>query len=140
MQAVDALPVLSAKELISPPEQHRACVVLGQLAHSYIHGGSVPWASADKPGSKAVEDTSGKPAVLPAGVAVPWLQVCGALGLPPVLTAMLDLWNWRRPIGAAFEPSELECISTTTGTSAEVTPHRARLPRNGSERLRNGRS
>ena len=88
------------------------------------------------------QDTAGKPTVLPASLAVPWLKVNGALvretpllsqvytkndqftkigsgqrlgklrkqrrflqGMPMVLTAMLDLWNWRRPQGAAFSPA-----------------------------------
>jgi hypothetical protein len=108
--AVDALP------LIDPPREleqlRRACVVLGQLSHSYIHGGSVPWDSVDEAKGMVIQDTDGKPTVIPAALAVPWLRVNGALGLPPVLTAMLDLWNWRRPPGAAFSPEEMRCIST----------------------------
>lgn len=109
-KAVDALP------LIEPPrevaELQRACVVLGQLSHSYINGGSVPWESIDEAKSMEIDDIAGKPTVLPPALAVPWLKVNGALGMPPVLTAMLDLWNWRRPQGAAFSPEEVECIST----------------------------
>ena len=107
--AVDALP------LIDPPRDleqlRRACVVVG-LSRSCINGGSVPWDSVDETRGMEVQDTDGKPKVLPAALAVPWLRVTGALGLPPVLTAMLDLWNWRRPPGAAFSPEEMRCIST----------------------------
>ena len=115
-EAVDALP------LIEPPrdllELRRACVVLGQLSHSYIHGGSVPWDSVDEVRGMEVQDKSGKPTVLPATLAVPWLKVNGALGIPLVLTAMLDLWNWRRPQGAAFTPQEMECISSRESSVA----------------------
>ena len=70
-----------------------------------------------------IEDVDGKPTVLPASLAVPWLKVCGSLGMPPVLTAMLDLWNWKRPKGADFTPAEMTCISTQTGTAAEIQFH-----------------
>lgn len=44
--AVDALPVLEPPREL--PQLRRACVILGQLSHSYINGGSVPWASVDE--------------------------------------------------------------------------------------------
>lgn len=62
---------------------------------------------------------------LPAALAVPWLRVCVELGLPPVLCAsVVDMWNWvPPPPGAPFEPAQLSCISTMTGTQAEVMFH-----------------
>lgn len=42
-------------------------------------------------------DGPGVPAALPAKLAVPWVAVSGALGMPPVLTyATCNLLNWRR--------------------------------------------
>lgn len=71
-----------------------------------------------------IQDVDGKPTVLPPSLAVPWLKVCGSLGMPPVLTAMLDLWNWKRNAkGADFTPAEMSCISTQTGTTAEIQFH-----------------
>ena len=70
------------------------------------------WGSVDEGKGVEIPDTASKPKRLPPALAVPWLKVCGALGLPPVLTAMLDLWNWRRPQGAAFAPEDMKCIST----------------------------
>eukprot|EP01046_Picozoa_sp_COSAG06_P009622 COSAG06_NODE_504_length_14946_cov_34.563750_15_plen_182_part_00 len=52
-KAVDALPVIDPPRELA--ELRRACVVLGQLSHSYIHGGSVPWASVDEANGTEIE-------------------------------------------------------------------------------------
>lgn len=131
--AVDALPLIAAEGLESLPELRRASWVLGALACSYLNGDFVPWEKIEDAEAEPV-DVTGAPGdrVLPACVAVPWLHVCGKLGLPPVLTASaVDLWNWQPnqefrstiDTAAEFVPANLECISTMTATKAEVMFH-----------------
>jgi len=52
-KVVDALPVIDPPRELA--ELRRACVVLGQLSHSYIHGGSVPWTSVDEANGTEIE-------------------------------------------------------------------------------------
>eukprot|EP01052_Picozoa_sp_SAG31_P013815 SAG31_NODE_841_length_11595_cov_3.739388_9_plen_384_part_00 len=99
---VEALPVLeTAAGLTTPEELRRASWVLAALAHSYVNGRNVPWAALggdDEPSApRALPE--GELRRLPAGLAVPWFEVCGRLGMPPVFTAATaDLWNWREVV------------------------------------------
>lgn len=45
-------------------------------------------------------------------------QVCEALGLPTVLTAALDLWNWKKARGG-WQPRSLSALSLMTGSDTE---------------------
>ena len=61
---------------------------------------------------------------LPPQLSVPWYFICSKLGLPHVLTATLDLWNWKlKNDKLPIDILNLTCISTMTGTSAEIYFH-----------------
>nr|ARO50091.1 indoleamine 2,3-dioxygenase [Yamagishiella unicocca] len=61
-------------------ELWRAYLLLSFLAHAYV------WCEPGPP-----------PSSLPAVLAVPWVRVAAAVGMPPVLTyATYNLYNWRR--------------------------------------------
>ncbi len=142
--AVDALPVCSAESLRSEPQLRRAYIVLCQLLHSYVHHPNVPWERLDPQGPPppppSTSHDSGVRRV-PRQLAVPLLQVCARLGLPPVLTAAVDLWNWRRrrpgdwgeeedgdrgqgvQAAGALRLDDLEIVSTMTGTDTEKYFH-----------------
>ena len=106
--AVDrALPVDPlAVAALSPAEQRRAYVLFASVAHSYVNGGSVPWAKLDSTSataSAAVAPSAAMPE-LPAQLAAPWRAVCAELGVPCVFIATgMDLWNamplrwWQQP-------------------------------------------
>src|SRR5439155_17857262 len=76
---LDSLPPLDTAPLETDAELERAMLLLSYFGHGYVWGAS--------------------PAIdrIPAGVAVPWHEVAGRLGRPPVLSyASYALHNWRR--------------------------------------------
>lgn len=96
---VAALPIISTAGLSSGAELRRAYVLLGQIVHSWVHGGKVLWPGHDplsiSDDASAVTAETGLP-VVPAQLAVPWYQVCKALGMPLILCAAgCDMWNYR---------------------------------------------
>ena len=81
-EPVDPLAVAA----LGPSEQRRAYVLFAAIAHSYVNGGSVPWAkldSASATASPAVASSAPMPE-LPAQLAAPWRAVCAELGVPCV--------------------------------------------------------
>lgn len=61
---------------------------------------------------------------IPPQLATPWFTICCKLDLPFILTAALDLWNWR--VKDSNEPislSNLTLISSMTGTDTETYFH-----------------
>ena len=69
-EPVDPLAVAA----LGPSEQRRAYVLFAAIAHSYVNGGSVPWAkldSASATASPAVASSAPMPE-LPAQLAAPW--------------------------------------------------------------------
>ena len=112
------------------------------MAHSYLNGHAVPWhlvegSGADEAAVKREMAGGGPRRRLPSQLARPWCAVCRSLGLPPILTAALDLWNWKwrrtkttaagtvRVIaeGKTIIHENVQCISTMTGTESEVNFH-----------------
>ena len=78
--------------------------------HSYANGRKVPWhflGHDDEVKHTVISplNRNAKPLLaankdevrvqIPRQIAVPFSEVCEKLGLPPVLTAAMDLWNWR---------------------------------------------
>ena len=109
-EPVDPLAVAA----LGPSEQRRAYVLFAAIAHSYVNGGSVPWAkldSASATASPAVASSAPMPE-LPAQLAAPWRAVCAELGVPCVFIATgMDLWNaaplgwWQQPTVRNFRQS-----------------------------------
>ena len=118
LEVVKKLPVLTTSKLTTQREWRRAYVVLCFLTHSYIWGGSKP--------EEVGCNSSCWPLLtiqrVPPPLAIPFLQVCAQLELPPVATyAGLCLWNFR-PI-FPFEPiddlNNLSTLNTFTGSLDE---------------------
>lgn len=133
--AVDTLPLVHLPADFDEPQLRRARVILGTLVHSYVHGERVPWS--------CLEDATGldeqtryvyQPAVsalpsapsatsVPPQLAVPWVEVSSALGLPLILTATdVDLWNVR-PLPRSVAPRDalqgVRQLVSMTGTRSE---------------------
>ena len=84
-EPVDPLAVAA----LGPSEQRRAYVLFAAIAHSYVNGGSVPWAKLDSASATAfpaVASSAQMPEMpeLPAQLAAPWRAVCAELGVPCV--------------------------------------------------------
>ena len=61
---------------------------------------------------------------IPYQLAMPWYQVCHKLDLPFILTASLDLWNWKlKDEDKPHELSNLTSLLTMTGTKTEAYFH-----------------
>lgn len=61
---------------------------------------------------------------VPPQLAVPWYEVCRKLDMPFILTAALDIWNYKLVDDSKpHDLSNLTLISTMTGTRAEVYFH-----------------
>ena len=61
---------------------------------------------------------------IPPQLAIPWFIICCKLDLPFILTAALDLWNWRlKDPRKAINLSNLTQISSMTGTESETSFH-----------------
>lgn len=145
---VEAMPVCSTKSLKSEAELQRAYIVLCHLLHSYVHHAKVPWDFLS-PSAKSCSSTAevqkasnashdgsicdqlgSNPANavvrVPPQLAVPLSTVCKKLGLPPVLTAAIDLWNWRQvdnTASASKHVLSLRVLSSMTGTETEAFFH-----------------
>jgi indoleamine 2,3-dioxygenase len=77
--ALEHLPVLDSGRLESTRELERAMLLLSVLGNASVWAGEPPVCR------------------VPAGVAVPWWEVAGRLGRPPIAAhASLVLHNWRR--------------------------------------------
>ena len=95
---------------LCPAEQRRAYVLFASIAHSYVNGGSVPWAKHDSASAAGAPSTAMPE--LPSQLAVPWRAVCAELGVPCVFIATgMDLWNaaplrwWQQPAVHNFRQS-----------------------------------
>jgi hypothetical protein len=153
-QAIDGMPMCSTEALGNDLELRRAYIILCHLLHSYVHHAKVPWERLDSssytptPTINTAQDAH--PIPIPAALAVPLYSVCKRLGLPPVLTAVVDLWNWRRKLhpgesasGNVSEgrasgcgragvrertcpgtrPGDLQVLSSMTGSNTEAYFH-----------------
>ena len=145
-EAIDGMPMCSTGALGNDLELRRAYIILCHLLHSYVHHAKVPWERLDSssytptPTINTAQDA--RPIPIPAALAVPLYSVCKRLGLPPVLTAAVDLWNWRRKLhpgesasGNVREgggrtgvrertsPGDLQVLSSMTGSNTEAYFH-----------------
>lgn len=139
--AVHGLPTLSVDEReLDEPALRRARVLLTCLAHSYVHGGRVPWAQLSEASASSAAEGSPAPSApalpaLPAQLAVPWRQVSARLELPLVLTATeADLWNCELDPAGCTPIQAVACfrqLFTMTGTPSErgfhAVPHAMQL-------------
>jgi indoleamine 2,3-dioxygenase len=85
---------------LQPRALWRAYSLLSFAAHAFV------WCDGPDP-----------PAALPAGLAVPWSKVAGALAMPPVLVySTFNLLNWRRldPAGP-IELGNICCLNNFLG-------------------------
>ncbi|GAA95248.1 uncharacterized protein L969DRAFT_21923 [Mixia osmundae IAM 14324] len=100
---IRSMPVLSVTNLSTLPLLRRAHVVLSFLGHAYIHS-TFP---------------SGN--VVPASIAVPWVEVSERLDMPPILTyADTVLWNWRfKDPSRGWQADNFEISQTFTGSKDE---------------------
>lgn len=72
------MPLLGTDNLDTVPLLRRAAIVLGFLAHYYLHA-CIPARNT-----------------IPSVIAIPWMAVSKRLGMPPVIAyAHVVLWNWR---------------------------------------------
>lgn len=131
-QAIDRMPELDAATLLAdaaPEVLRRAYLVLGMFAHSYVHGGAVPWQLLNDSGAdpEASQGTAidGDHRVVPPQLARPWVEVCSQLRMPPVLTAgATDLWNWHlQNPELCHTYGNLNIITSLTGTATETNFH-----------------
>ncbi|MCJ1243213.1 hypothetical protein MMC30_000410 [Trapelia coarctata] len=103
-EVVNRLPILSTSNLLHPAEWRRAYMLLAFMTHGYIWGGNKP------------EER------VPPPIAIPFLQICEHLELPPVATyAGVCLWNFKpifpdEPIDSL---ENLATLSTFTGSLDE---------------------
>ena len=74
--------------------------------------------------NKAGIDNEDGLVTIPPQLAIPWFTICCKLDLPFILTAALDLWNWRlQDPTEAINLSNLTLISSMTGTESETYFH-----------------
>ncbi|KAJ1914824.1 tryptophan 2,3- dioxygenase [Tieghemiomyces parasiticus] len=102
---VEELPVLTIDRLIDERERRWAYTILGFLAHTYV------WC-----------DRRHVKTSLPAGIAVPWVQLACTLELQPVVScASVVLWNWRKldPQGP-LDLTNVTSLQTFTGSTDET--------------------
>jgi indoleamine 2,3-dioxygenase len=121
-QAINDMALVDSSTLSSLPELRRAYIILCQFAHSYVSGETVPWEAL--PGVESREGTQEVFKTLPPQLAVPLHTVCRKLGLPCVLTAGIDLWNWK--LIDPRKPHDIDNLTTITpcsGTDAEKYFH-----------------
>ena len=61
---------------------------------------------------------------IPSQLAIPWCTVCKRLDMPLVLTAAMDLWNWKLKDDAkSHDLSTLTSLNSMTGTNTEIFFH-----------------
>ena len=141
--AIEAMPKCSTRSLTDERQLRRAYIVLCHLLHSFVNSSKVPWgnladhghpSASAAPGEASVRSDCGdnmnesEPCRVPAQLAVPLWDICAQLGLPPVLTAAVDLWNWRRlgPSGSGtivLTVDDVQVLSSMTGTDTEAYFH-----------------
>ena len=172
--AVATLPVLDVPASWNDAQRQRAWVLLGQLVASVVNSADAHWCSltpgdmltpADlvvtpapppPPPPPQPPSAAGVPEVtaaanppllrVPSSLSVPFDALCAHFGLPRILTAGLDLWNWMPRDDAAMDAADAAaaawerqqsgdaplwaptvrnatCISTVTGSRAEVGFH-----------------
>ena len=74
--------------------------------------------------SDSALDSHGDIPYIPHQLAIPWFLVCNKLDMPLVLTASLDLWNWKlKDETKSHDLSNLTSRMTMTGTKAEMYFH-----------------
>ncbi|OGE47668.1 hypothetical protein PENARI_c039G05254 [Penicillium arizonense] len=101
---IDRLEVLSTEPLRTTSQWHRAYVCLVFLANGYVWCGKTPLN------------------IVPPSIAVPLLQICENLEIPPIATfAGLCLWNYQRisQTEPLYRPENLRCINSFTGSRDE---------------------
>ncbi len=99
---------------LSTSEKRRVYIILGQVIHAYANVHKI---------RKEMNQLHTKNQI-PSQLSKPWLSVCGLLGLPPVLTSALDIWNWQLiDKSKPFSINNITCISTITGTKSEIYFH-----------------
>ncbi len=93
------LPELPVHDLKTEPELRRAMLLLSYLGHAYV------WCEEEPAGA------------IPAPLAIPWCDVAGRLGRPPVLSyASYALDNWRRfDRGASLELGNFALLQNFLG-------------------------
>ncbi|PWN47536.1 IDO-domain-containing protein [Violaceomyces palustris] len=146
-RSIREMPVLPLSEELSDDVRYarRGHLVLSFLAHFYIH--SQPQAETNQsnprlPGSwrgyfndegvKSREERRDREdeeaerlgafnRTIPAAIAVPWIQLCDKLDLPPVLTyATTVLWNWAyKEPSKGLRADNVRMLETFTGTASE---------------------
>ncbi|EKX31794.1 hypothetical protein GUITHDRAFT_149065 [Guillardia theta CCMP2712] len=105
-------------------------VVACEEVKLFAHSSTVSWERLreheSEESSHAAQDANyvRHPSV-PAQISTPLVDVSTKLGLPPVLTAAIDLWNWKlkRNEQGRSSVEALETISSMTGTSTESFFH-----------------
>ncbi|KAJ3412937.1 hypothetical protein HDV05_008725 [Chytridiales sp. JEL 0842] len=102
---VEELPMLSTSHLQSHREWQRAYLVLSFLGQAYVWG-------------KNVEPAE----VIPAPVAVPWLQVCCKLDLKPIISySSVELYNFKLlDPSLPWDLSNLSIMHTFSGSMDEA--------------------
>ena len=131
--------LIDCKDLKEEEMLQRAFILLGMLIHSFVNGDKVAWEKIEK--LDCVVDNEAKCSVqkdvetlkevdgillteIPSQLALPWYYVCQRLGLPFVLTAALDLWNWRlKDASKGFCLSNLASNLSMTGSATETYFH-----------------
>jgi len=69
-------------------------------------------------------DSHGSIPYIPHQLAVPWFLICSKLDMPLVLTASLDLWNWKlKDKTKLHDLSNVVSLMSMTGTKSEMYFH-----------------
>ncbi|KAF3396246.1 Indoleamine 2,3-dioxygenase [Penicillium rolfsii] len=108
---IDRLEVLSTEPLRTTSQWHRAYVCLVFLANGYVWCGKTP----SNVCVNMLQQSS-------STIAVPLLQICENLKIPPIATfAGLCLWNYQRisQTEPLYRPENLRCINSFTGSRDE---------------------
>eukprot|EP00794_Sanderia_malayensis_P019463 gene19463-21386_t len=122
-EVIDKMPLLSCQELRSEEMLRRAFIILGMFVHSLVNGDNASWQKlTEATDSQISTNSSQRKAItrIPKQLALPWFTVCKKLDLPFVLTAGLDLWNWKlKDSSKPISFTNLTTISSMTGTDTE---------------------
>ena len=122
-EPVDPLAVAA----LGPSEQRRAYVLFAAIAHSYVNGGSVPWAKLDSASATAfpaVASSAQMPEMpeLPAQLAAPWRAVCAELGVPCVFNPTPNPNSSPSP---SPNPNPDPTLTPNQASSSRASPYRA---------------
>ncbi|XP_065063822.1 indoleamine 2,3-dioxygenase 2-like [Rhopilema esculentum] len=129
--------VIDCKDLEEEEMLQRAFILLGMLIHSFVNGDKVAWEKIKEldcvvdneccvqKNIKTLKEVDGILLTeIPPQLALPWYYICKKLDLPLVLTAALDLWNWRlKDASKGFCLSNLASNLSMTGTPTETYFH-----------------